>query len=164
MLMNRLMGALAALFIIFLTCDAVAAEPKNAPIVKGPPIEMATRLIYGTNQKPDKVEPELAKLIETLKKDFGYLTYDVKKSEKATLKFDETATQDLGGDLIFIVRNLGVYKDQRKVWLELWFREKKIFGAFSLFPKPCKPLLIKGPNTNEGTYIIMLSVVGDEIK
>ena len=154
--------ALAVLLFVFASGALFAEEPKNPAVDKGPPIELATRLIYGTNHKAELVDPQLARLIETLKKDFGYLNYDVKKSEKATLKFDETATQDLGDDIIFIVRNLGFYKEQRKVWLELWFRGKKIFGAFSLFPKPAKPLLIKGPNTNEGTYIIMLALVGDE--
>ena len=161
MFMNRFTRSFAALFFV-VASGMMAEEVKDAPVVKGLPIEMTIRLIYGTNHKPELTEPELARLIETLKRDFGYLNYDVKKTEKATLKFDETATKDLGDDLIFIVRNLGIYKEHRKVWLELWFRGKKIFGAFSLFSQLAKPLLIKGPNTNEGTYIIMLSLVGDE--
>jgi len=161
MFSNGFRWALAALFFVFVSCGA-AEEVKDAPAVKGPPIEMATRLIYANNQKPELTEPELAELIRTFKKDFGYLNYEVRNTAKATLKFDETATQDLGDDLIFIVRNLGIYKEQRKVWLELWFRGKKIAGAFSLFPKPAKPILIKGPNTNDGTYIIMLSLTGEE--
>jgi hypothetical protein len=146
---------------IFLACGAYAAEPTPAPDSR-PTMEMAIRLIYGTNQKPQQPDPEVSKLVDTLKRDFGYLNYELKKSERVTLKFDETATKDLGDDMIFIVRNLGVFKDQRKVWLELWFRGKKVAGAFSLFPKPCNPLLIKGPNTNEGTYVIVLSLINGE--
>jgi hypothetical protein len=152
-------------FILMIAPGAFAQDPNavpTAPIVQGPAIETVTRLIYANNHKPEMTEPELAELIRTFKKDFGYLNYEVKKTEKATLKFDETVTQDLGNDLIFIVRNLGIYKEQRKVWLELWFRGKKVFGAFSLFPTPAKPVLIKGPNTDEGTYIIMLSLAGEE--
>ena len=120
------------LICIFISSGVLfGAEDKDRPVVKGQPmIEMAIRLIYGNNHKPELTEPELARLIETLKRDFGYLNYDVKKTEKATLKFDETATKDLGDELIFIVRNLGIYKEQRKVWLELWFRGKKIFLWF----------------------------------
>jgi hypothetical protein len=161
MAMQRNSGAFAALFFILSTGLLLAAD---APPTQGPPIELAMRLIYGNNRKPELTEPELAELIRTFKKDFGYLNYEVKKTEKATLAFDETTTKDLGDDLIFIVRNLGIYKEQRKVWLELWFRGKKVFGAFSLFPTPAKPILIKGPNTNEGTYIIMLSLVSEEAK
>jgi hypothetical protein len=161
MAMKRTVWGLAAFFFI-LTAGILVAE--ESVVVKGPPIETTTRLIYATNNKPELTEPELAELIRTFKKDFGYLNYEVKKTQKATLKFDETATQDLGDDLIFIFRNLGTYKEQRKIWLELWFRGKKVFGAFSLSPKPAKPVLIKGPNTNEGAYIIMLSLVGEEAK
>ena len=57
------------------------------------------------------------------------------------------------------MRNLGVFKDKHKVWLELWFKGKKTPGASVLFPpKGAKPVLIKGPDTSEGTYIIMLSL------
>jgi hypothetical protein len=134
----------------------------DAPPDARPPMEMAIRLIYGTNKQPQEADPELAKLVDTLKKDFGYLNYDLKKSEHVKLQFDETATKDLGEDMIFIVRNLGVFKGQRKVWLELWFRGKKVAGAFSLFPKPANPILIKGPNTDEGTYIIVLSLINGD--
>jgi hypothetical protein len=149
-------------FFLMIVPGVFAQDPNTAPIVQGPPIETATRLIYANNLKPEVTEPQLAELIRTFKKDFGYLNDEVKKTEKATIKFDETVTQDLGNDMIFIVRNLGIFKDQRKVWLELWFRDKKVFGAFSLFPTPAKPILIKGPNTDDGTYIIMLSLVGEE--
>jgi hypothetical protein len=147
---------LLCLVMICLLCVSAGAEP--APDSR-PQMDMAIRLIYGTNKKPTEPDPEVAKLVESLKNDFGYLNYDLKKSERVSLAFDETATKPLGDELIFIVRNLGVYKGQRKVWLELWFRDKKIFGAFSLFPTPANPLLIKGPDTDEGTYIIVLSLL-----
>ena len=161
MAMKRTVWGLAAFFFI-LTAGILVAEESG--VVKGPPIETTTRLIYATNKKPELTEPELAELIRTFKKDFGYLNYEVKKTQKATLAFDQTATQDLGDDIIFIFRNLGTFKEQRKIWLELWFRGKKVFGAFSLSPKPSKPILIKGPNTDEGAYIIMLSLVGEDAK
>jgi hypothetical protein len=155
----RAITYLAAIAFLFWAGPLIGAEP--GPDAR-PSMDMAIRLMYGTNNKPQEPDPEVAKLVDTLKRDFGYLNYELKKSEHVTLKFDETATKDLGDELIFIVRNLGVYKGQRKVWLELWFRGKKIAGAFSLFPKPANPILIKGPNTDEGTYIIVLSLVNGE--
>ena len=151
------------LFFIFCASLVSAEDIKTSEgVTKGPPIEVKIRLIYGTNKAAEKPDEELAKLVDTLKEDFGYTNYEIRKSEKATLAFDETATRELGDKIIFIIRNLGIFKEKRKVWLELWFRDKKVFGAFSLFPKQPKPLLIKGPNTNDGVYIITVSLVNGE--
>lgn len=148
------------LFLIFCVSNAFAQkpQPQPQPHAMSLPVEMVIRLIYGTNNSSQKEDAELSKLVDTLKRDFGYLNYEVKSSEKFTLNHDETAVKDMGQGFIFIARNLGMHRDRKKVWLELWFRQKKIFGAFSLFCNPSKPLLIKGPNTNEGTYIIVVSM------
>jgi len=140
-------------FAVFLLsiCPFLIAETESIP-------KLQVRLIRASNAPAEKSDPKVNSLNAQLKADFGYSNYQQIFFSESQYIFDEKAIYQMPDDFGITITYRGKRKGQREFFVETEYRGKKFVGFYASFPENAKPVLIRGPGTPDGRYIIALTV------
>jgi hypothetical protein len=131
----------------FLLADPTEAVPK-----------LQVRLIRASNEAAELSDPKVNSLNAQLKSDFGYSNYQQIFFSESQYIFDEKAIYQMPDDFGITITYKGKRKGKREFFVETAYRGKKFVGFYASFPDNAKPVLIRGPGTDNGRYIIALTV------
>lgn len=118
---------------------------------------LQVRLLRATNEAPEVSDPKVKLLSAQLKADFGYNCYH--QIFFAQLQFirDEKAIFEMPDSFDIVITYMGKKQGKREFFVETAYKGKKFLGFYASFPDAAKPVLIRGPGTREGRFIIALS-------
>jgi hypothetical protein len=145
--MKLLLVGLLFLGIVF---ESAAETIPNIP-------KLQIRLIRATNDSPESSDPKVLSLKAQLKADFGFSNYQQICFLETPFIRDQPVVFQMPDDFGITLTYHGQKHGKREFFVETEYRGKKFVGFYATFPKAAKPVLIRGPGTRDGRYIITLS-------
>jgi hypothetical protein len=150
--MKRVLSV-AFLFIVLLSISTWAQSNESVP-------KLQVRLIRASSDAAELSDPRVNSLNAQLKADFGYSNYQQIFFSESQYILDEKAIYQMPDDFGITITYRGKRKGQREFFVETEYKGKKFVGFYAAFPENAKPVLIRGPGTRDGRYIIALTAAG----
>jgi hypothetical protein len=118
---------------------------------------LQVRLIQATTEPPEYSDPKVNSLNAQLRADFGYSCYKQIFFSETQFIRNGKAIFEMPDDFGITITYRGMKKRSREYFVETEYQGKKLIGFIAAFPEKSKPVLIRGPGTRAGRYIITLS-------
>ncbi len=119
--------------------------------------KLQVRLIRASNDDAERSDPKVNLLNARLKTDFGFSCYQQIFFSETQFIRDGKAIFEMPDDFGITITYEGKKRGNREFFVETSYKGKKFVGFYASFPENAKPVLIRGPGTREGRYIITLS-------